>query len=134
MKFNNIYQPGFKCDCCNRIFTLVFSSVFHCFKWDFNLCQICSFNIVKSKDILYPNLPIKNSNINKDNDKDKKILNVKDDGDENDNMKCIICLENDKSYLFMFCKHVCCCEKCSKNLNQCPICGNKIESSFKIYF
>ena len=43
--------------------------------------------------------------------KDKKILNVKDDGDENDNMKCVICLEIDKSCLFMPCKHVCCCEK-----------------------
>ena len=71
MKSKNIYQSGFKCDCCNRIFTLVFSSVFLCFKCDFNLCQICSFNIVKSKDILYSYLPIKNSNINKDNDNDK---------------------------------------------------------------
>ena len=137
-RYKNIYQSGFKCECCNRIFTFVFSSVFHCFKCDFNLCQICSFDIVRSKNILYPYLPIKNnniSNINKDNDKDKDKKNVhdKDDGDENENMKCVICLENDKSFLFMPCKHVCCCENCSKNLNQCPICRNKIESSFKIY-
>ena len=141
LKFNNIYQSGFKCDCCNRIFTQIFCPVFHCFKCDFNLCQICSSNIVKSKNVMYPYLPVKNNNINiinKDNDnlkeQNKKDINNVNDGEENDNMKCVICLENDKSYLFMPCKHVCCCEKCSKEINQCPICRKNIESSFKIYF
>lgn len=133
-KLNSGYGLGFKCNFCNRIFSNIYSSVFHCFKCNFNLCQICSFSFIQGKTILYPYLPIKNNNIYIE--KEIQGNNKKDihDGDENDNMKCVICMENNKSYLFMPCKHVCCCEKCSKNLKQCPICRNTIESSFKIYF
>ena len=126
-KYEKNENSGFTCDICGRLFLQKYNLTFRCFKCNFDLCQICAFNFIKNKNILYPNLPQK---INKDNNKEN---DKKDSDDENDTLKCVICLENNKSYLFMPCKHVCCCENCSKNLKECPICRNKIESSFKIY-
>ena len=53
--------------------------------------------------------------------------------EDNNNIKCVICLENYKCMLLMPCKHVCCCEQCSKDINQCPLCRKNIESKTKIY-
>ena len=63
----------------------------------------------------------------------KKNDDEKDEENNNDDMKCVICLEKNKCYVFLPCKHACCCEECSKNLKQCPVCRNNIESSFKIF-
>ena len=78
---------------------------------------------------------LRNNNNNEEDKKDKKKekeLNDKDE-DEDDSKKCVICLEEDKCILLMPCKHVCCCEGCSNDVNKCPICRNKIESKIKIF-
>lgn len=47
--------------------------------------------------------------------------------------ECLICFENKKDILFQNCKHCCCCEECSKNLSNCPICRQPISEKYKIY-
>jgi len=139
------------CDYCLRCYKYSYNIFYHCYKCEFDLCQICAYDIIKNRKILYPNLPMKSYenniiNIPKENIETKKeklsekkseIKKNEDDDEDNENnndeMKCVICLENNKCYIFMPCKHVCCCEGCAQNLKQCPICRNNIESSFKIF-
>lgn len=138
---------GIKCDYCQRYFDKPYTCTFHCFKCNFDLCQICAFDIIKGRKILYPYLPTKssvNNSINYIIDiKEEKKENLRGKNEEekkekvdngNDDMKCVVCLEANKSYLFLPCKHACCCEACAKFLKQCPICRKNIESSFKIFF
>ena len=40
--------------------------------------------------------------------------------------KCVICFEENPSYLFEPCFHLCCCEKCSSKLENCPLCGKEL--------
>ena len=44
------------------------------------------------------------------------------------------CLTFDKSILFFPCKHIFCCEKCSKKLDNCPICRTEISEKIKVYY
>ena len=41
---------------------------------------------------------------------------------------CVVCRENDRSILFLPCKHCICCLECSNNLytNKCPTCRTDI--------
>ncbi len=39
---------------------------------------------------------------------------------------CNVCLDRPKRVVFLDCGHVCCCEVCSVNLTQCPICRAQI--------
>ena len=40
----------------------------------------------------------------------------------------------DKSILFLPCKHIFCCEMCSKKLDNCPICRTEISEKIKVYY
>ena len=131
-------NSGIICDYCKRYYKDPFNIFYHCYKCQCDLCQICAYEIIKTKKLIYPNLPMKSSEETKKeklNEKKPVIKNDNDEDDENNNdeMKCVICLENNKCYVFMPCKHACCCEECAKNLKQCPICRKNIESSFKIF-
>jgi len=46
---------------------------------------------------------------------------------------CSVCLENEKCILLMPCNHVCLCEPCSGQLNDCPVCLTKTTNKVKIY-
>ena len=48
--------------------------------------------------------------------------------------KCATCLTFDKSILFLPCKHIFCCEMCSKKLDNCPICRTEISEKIKVYY
>ena len=128
------YKNGLICNNCRKSYKEDFCSIYHCYKCHFDLCQICAYENIKNKKIIFPNLPEyeetiekKLSNINiSDNDK-------KNGENDNNNMKCVVCLTENKCFLFMPCKHLACCENCSKKVKNCPICRTKINSSFKIY-
>jgi ATP-dependent DNA helicase PIF1 len=51
---------------------------------------------------------------------------------ENDD-SCVVCLANTKNIAFIPCGHICSCEVCYKNINQCPICRSEINSIVKVY-
>lgn len=67
-----------------------------------------------------------------------EIIKEKDDNNDvsklNENLLCIICLNNNKSMIGKECKHFSCCMNCSLKLDKkCPICRNT--SGFdKIFF
>lgn len=46
---------------------------------------------------------------------------------------CAVCLENEKEILLEPCYHVCLCQKCSKPIEKCPICQQKITSKKRVY-
>lgn len=50
-------------------------------------------------------------------------------GDDED-IKCIVCFENDKSIVYSPCGHYICCIECSNELNKCPLC--RISILFKL--
>lgn len=35
---------------------------------------------------------------------------------------CCVCLENEPSFIFVECGHMCICDKCHINMNKCPMC------------
>ena len=48
--------------------------------------------------------------------------------------KCSICMENVSNTLFLPCSHFCCCNVCSENLFNCPICREEIYMKKNIFF
>jgi len=54
-----------------------------------------------------------------------------------DEILCVLCLNERRSYLFNPCNHLCTCEKCAIDLmnknSECPICRNPIQSFTKVY-
>jgi hypothetical protein len=54
-------------------------------------------------------------------------------------MTCKVCMNNCIQYVFLTCRHACCCDNCALTIMdhrdcQCPVCNNKITSSLRIYF
>ena len=43
--------------------------------------------------------------------------------------ECTVCMENQRSIVFMPCGHLICCQDCVKVLTKCPICRAEIEST-----
>jgi len=45
-----------------------------------------------------------------------------------DSLQCIVCLEQDRSTIFLPCKHLACCASCADKVTVCPFDNRKIES------
>ena len=153
-------NPGytaFICNQCGKDYNDDYHSIFHCNKCDYDVCQLCAYNIIRNETIVFPKLPIPRRNsdiilnvedlsdslsklkVEEKEEKKESISNIKEDekekDDESDEIKCVICLNNRKCYLFQPCKHICCCDECAIKLEDCPICRKKIDfdSSFRVY-
>ena len=48
-------------------------------------------------------------------------------------LECPICMDGQKNVLFLPCKHVSTCEKCSEKVSTCPVCRKMIERKMKIH-
>jgi hypothetical protein len=46
---------------------------------------------------------------------------------------CVVCMESTYNTAFSSCGHVCCCDKCAKVINKCPICRKKITNRIRVY-
>ena len=57
--------------------------------------------------------------------------------EENERMKtrlqCKICLSADVEILFLPCRHLACCEKCTDDFRDCPVCRREIMAVVKTY-
>lgn len=66
----------------------------------------------------------------KDNKEDKK-------DQDNGNINCSVCLQNDKNSVFIPCRHMTCCADCAKQITSttkiCPICRQVIKSVLEIF-
>jgi hypothetical protein len=105
---------------------------------DNRLYQVLSNDIklISSRGKHYYNINIKNLKIIDDtlnnsliNKSIHKIFTNDDDNDDNKDI-CVVCLENQKYYVFGQCGHYYTCKLCSDKLKTCPICRSEIE--FKI--
>ena len=47
-------------------------------------------------------------------------------GDDDDDSECCVCMDTEREQVFIPCGHYCCCGKCSKALNKCPICRTAV--------
>ena len=53
----------------------------------------------------------------------------------NDSTNCVICMEEARTILFMPCRHLCACKKCSLKIDdRCPICRNIIQDKQKVFW
>lgn len=51
-----------------------------------------------------------------------------------DNLRCVVCLENKKEIILLPCGHVCLCFGCSNQIiSVCPICRKLIQSKSKAF-
>ena len=48
--------------------------------------------------------------------------------------RCIICLDNKLSVLFLPCSHILACPNCSLSLKDCALCRTPIQCSLKVFF
>jgi hypothetical protein len=63
------------------------------------------------------------------------IENITDKPEENRKIvkECIVCLTNERSVLFLPCKHCCTCTTCGLMFDNCVYCRARITSLMKIY-
>lgn len=55
------------------------------------------------------------------------------DADQETGGKCVICWSEEKTMLFLPCKHLCSCKNCSDRTTECPLCRQPIESKTHVY-
>ena len=48
--------------------------------------------------------------------------------------KCSICISDDRTVLFLPCRHLVTCKKCSERVSRCPICRTCISQKMHVYF
>ena len=53
---------------------------------------------------------------------------------ETDRYICKLCYENPVEVMFHPCRHVCCCNKCSDKVSNCPMCRARIRGKLPLYF
>ena len=44
------------------------------------------------------------------------------EGDDEDQSLCVVCLEWPRVVLFLTCAHLCACEACASLMHECPLC------------
>ena len=64
----------------------------------------------------------------------KKKKNSDGEDDENENMECSICMDAPKDVVFIPCGHVSCCQECSADIHDCPICRQPVTKRQKLFF
>lgn len=83
-----------------------------------------NINLITLKGKYYYSVKKKNSiQIIESEESDFSGLKIYED---NQNNECAICLCNAKDTVFFPCGHFYCCNECSDNLINCPICRSKI--------
>lgn len=55
-----------------------------------------------------------------------KIPSVEESNEIDDEKMCCVCMSEEKSIKFEPCQHLCVCHKCSKQVNDCPLCRSPI--------
>lgn len=71
------------------------------------------------------------------NNESGRIEDIDNEGvlviDEKYDFSCVICQDTKKDTVLMPCKHLCVCEKCSKNIDLCPLCRKEFDESMTVF-
>lgn len=86
---------------------------------------------VKSVGTNVERVDVKSAEINMER-VDVKSTEINIEKMEDDNMLCIMCMENEKNIAFN-CGHVLLCEKCESKVSLCPACRKVINTRIKIF-
>ena len=78
-------------------------------------------NFIQTTTNTISNIKTKNNELKKDNEQ------------LNDKYRCSICYENCKNVILEPCLHFVCCDKCSDNLTECPICRGEFQSRLLVF-
>ncbi|KAL7980910.1 hypothetical protein Chor_002064 [Crotalus horridus] len=52
---------------------------------------------------------------------------------EEHHCECVVCMELEAQVVFLYCGHVCCCQKCSEALHTCPLCRQAIVQRIRLF-
>lgn len=135
------YKSGFECDVCGESCYEDYIFLYHCSECGYDVCSKCAYKWIEGKLVLPPLPGCGNFNVD---DLLKNIKEIQDNAnktdngankneDNEDNYLCVICLTDKKNVAFLPCKHLCCCEECSKKVKECPMCRKKVEDTIKLY-
>ena len=87
----------------------------------------------KRKEIMNPNVPV----ISKERFEIRKPKNQSYNLEPNETLDqrllCIICLSNERSCLFLPCKHLVTCTQCAQAFNLCPVCKANITAFLRVF-
>jgi len=147
---HNIYG----CDTCNGFFNSETHSSFHCGTCNFNLCPSC---IEAEKNAYLQNEAQAQAQAQNENNiaEDLAALSIEDNSKQSsapvlkrgdtkrdgelisEEKRCVVCLEAEKTHVFIPCGHLCACAKCSTELMKtegtCPMCRRQIQSKVRVY-
>jgi len=125
--FRSYTLNTYSCHVCQNVFSTKSASSYHCVICKFNLCPDCYQD---KKSLLESSA--------KQCQPQKKNQKPVEAHENVDKTLCVMCFAEERNWVFSPCMHLCCCEKCCKNMVDdklnCPICRNPIQSSFKIYY
>jgi hypothetical protein len=62
-----------------------------------------------------------------------KQLNIQSQSQVPESLSCVVCMNSQKTVVFLPCKHLCSCHKCSIDLENCPLCRVKIANCIEVY-
>ena len=150
------YKAGFICNNCKKLYFKNYLTVYHCYNCDYDICSQCVSKYISMDFLKYPPQILKKittpnqyqevedkkeSNVlrNKKVDENNEKRDIEDSTISNDerqkleNLKCVICLEQDKNVVFLPCNHMVCCEECANSVDKCPMCRKSIVSRIKVF-
>ncbi len=52
---------------------------------------------------------------------------------DQDDRKCVVCMDNNLEVAVLPCGHLCMCQECASSIHQCPMCRVSIEKTFRVY-
>lgn len=71
-------------------------------------------------------------NVQENDQTDEKTVSTSNDNEKYD-FSCVICHDTKKDTVLIPCRHLCVCEKCSRNIEFCPMCRNKFDELMTVY-
>ena len=83
---------------------------------------------------LFAKQPTDHNGHDVDRDDDHREENEEGDPDNlNENNECVICMEREKSHVFVPCGHLCVCLECSGGMTHCPMCCGSAVMVVRVY-
>jgi len=148
----NAYNENrYACNSCRGSFDAAFDPSCHCKPCGLDLCPKCfetrnsqgqgqgqqnSNQLAQPRTGLWSLFPQQQAPLQKPEESKSNQIAPEKKG-LSEEILCVLCLNEKRSYLFNPCSHLCACERCAIDIvnkrSECPICRNPIQSFTKVY-